>query len=101
MSAALAAAPLDDVLKLWEGLGYYARARNLQRAARVMVERHGGQVPDDACGSCAPCPASAATPPARSSASRSAGPSRSWTATFAAYYVDSMTIGEDPRAARG
>jgi A/G-specific adenine glycosylase len=44
---ALAAAPLDNVLKAWEGLGYYARARNLHRAAQLMVERHGGQVPDD------------------------------------------------------
>ncbi|MGE5601912.1 MAG: A/G-specific adenine glycosylase [Nitrososphaerales archaeon] len=44
---ALATAPLDDVLKLWEGLGYYARARNLQRAAQAMVERHGGRVPCD------------------------------------------------------
>ncbi len=38
----LAAAPLGDVLKLWEGLGYYARARNLHQAAKVIVdERHG------------------------------------------------------------
>ncbi len=44
---ALAAAPLDDVLKAWEGLGYYARARNLHRAARVVVERHGGRLPSD------------------------------------------------------
>ena len=44
---ALATAPLDDVLKLWEGLGYYARARNLQRAAQEMVERHGGRVPSE------------------------------------------------------
>jgi A/G-specific adenine glycosylase len=44
---ALAAAPLDDVLKLWEGLGYYARARNLHAAARQVVARHGGQVPRD------------------------------------------------------
>jgi A/G-specific adenine glycosylase len=42
---ALATAPLDDVLKLWEGLGYYARARNLQRAAQVMVAQHGGRIP--------------------------------------------------------
>lgn len=41
---ALASAPLDSVLKLWEGLGYYSRARNLHRAAQVMVERHGGSV---------------------------------------------------------
>jgi A/G-specific adenine glycosylase len=44
---ALAAAPLDDVLKQWEGLGYYSRARNLHAAARVVAERHGGRVPDD------------------------------------------------------
>ena len=43
---ALAAAPLDDVLKLWSGLGYYARARNLWNAARVVVARHGGRVPE-------------------------------------------------------
>jgi A/G-specific adenine glycosylase len=42
---ALAAAPLEDVLKLWEGLGYYARARNLHRAARAIVAEHGGQIP--------------------------------------------------------
>ncbi len=42
---ALAAAPEERVLKLWEGLGYYSRARNLQRAAQVVVERYQGQVP--------------------------------------------------------
>jgi len=41
----LAAAPLDEVLHLWSGLGYYARARNLQRAAQAIVARHGGQFP--------------------------------------------------------
>jgi len=44
---AVAAADEDTVFKLWEGLGYYNRARNLMRAARMMVERHHGQVPDD------------------------------------------------------
>jgi A/G-specific adenine glycosylase len=44
--AALAAAPLDDVLKLWAGLGYYARARNLHACAGAVVERHGGDFPD-------------------------------------------------------
>ncbi|MDT0630512.1 A/G-specific adenine glycosylase [Rubrivirga sp. S365] len=44
--AALAAAPQDRVLKLWEGLGYYSRARNLHRAAGVVVAEHGGAVPD-------------------------------------------------------
>ena len=42
---ALAAAPLDDVLHHWSGLGYYARARNLHRAAQLLVERHGGEFP--------------------------------------------------------
>ncbi len=42
---ALAAASLDDVLRNWEGLGYYARARNLHRAARQLVAAHGGQLP--------------------------------------------------------
>jgi A/G-specific adenine glycosylase len=42
----LAAADLQEVLKSWEGLGYYARARNLHRSARRVVSEHGGQVPD-------------------------------------------------------
>ena len=42
---ALAGASEDRLLKQWEGLGYYNRARNLQRAAQVIVERYGGQVP--------------------------------------------------------
>jgi len=41
----LAAAPLDDVLKAWAGLGYYARARNLHACAHAVVERHGGKFP--------------------------------------------------------
>lgn len=44
---ALASAPVDDVLALWSGLGYYARARNLHRAAQVIVERHAGRLPAD------------------------------------------------------
>jgi A/G-specific adenine glycosylase len=42
----LAAASLDEVLHLWQGLGYYARARNLHSCARAIVERHGGRFPD-------------------------------------------------------
>ncbi len=42
---ALAAAPLDDVLKLWEGLGYYSRARHLHAAARQLVAEHDGRLP--------------------------------------------------------
>ncbi len=44
---ALAEAPTADVLRAWQGLGYNRRAVNLQRAARVIVEEHGGQVPSD------------------------------------------------------
>ena len=44
---ALAAAPLDDVLSAWAGLGYYARARNLHAGAKAVVERHGGHFPED------------------------------------------------------
>ena len=43
---ALAAAPLDDVLKAWAGLGYYARARNLHACAKAVVAQHGGEFPD-------------------------------------------------------
>ena len=43
--AELAAAPLDEVLKLWSGLGYYSRARNLHKAAQVVVNEHGGRFP--------------------------------------------------------
>ena len=45
--AQLAAAPLDDVLAAWSGLGYYSRARNLQRAAQICVAQHGGELPRD------------------------------------------------------
>jgi len=48
---ALAAAPQQEVLRLWSGLGYYRRARNLQKAAQQIVAKHGGQFParwDDA-----------------------------------------------------
>jgi A/G-specific adenine glycosylase len=42
---ALAAAPLDDVLKMWEGLGYYSRARNLHKAAKMIVDEFSGSFP--------------------------------------------------------
>jgi A/G-specific adenine glycosylase len=44
---ALAAAAEQDVLRLWEGLGYYRRARSLHQAARLLVAKHGGHLPDD------------------------------------------------------
>ena len=43
--AALAEASEETLLKLWEGLGYYSRVRNLQKAARQIMERHGGAFP--------------------------------------------------------
>jgi len=44
----LAVAPLDEVLHLWSGLGYYSRARNLHRAAQLLVSRYGGTLPGTA-----------------------------------------------------
>ena len=41
----LAAAPQDEVLALWSGLGYYSRARNLHRCAQIVVQQHGGRFP--------------------------------------------------------
>lgn len=43
----LAAASLDDVVQLWAGLGYYARARNLHKAAQAVVAQHGGEFPTE------------------------------------------------------
>jgi A/G-specific adenine glycosylase len=44
--AAIACADEREVLTLWEGLGYYSRARNIHRAARLIVQQHGGRLPD-------------------------------------------------------
>ncbi len=43
--ATLAAAPESEVLHAWQGLGYYSRARNLRATARIIIEKHGGQLP--------------------------------------------------------
>ena len=48
--AALAAAPLDEVLALWSGLGYYSRARNMHRCAQAVMELHGGHFPASSAG---------------------------------------------------
>ncbi len=42
----VAKAPVETILSVWQGLGYYSRARNFQRAARIVVDEHAGQVPD-------------------------------------------------------
>lgn len=47
---ALATAPLDDVLRMWAGLGYYARARNLHSAAKAIVRDFGGELPESVAG---------------------------------------------------
>ena len=47
---ALAAAPLDEVLSAWAGLGYYARARNLHACAQAVADQHGGRFPEDEAG---------------------------------------------------
>src|SRR5271157_4742290 len=45
--ASLARAPLQKVLKAWENLGYYSRARNIHAAARIIVEKFAGRIPDN------------------------------------------------------
>jgi A/G-specific adenine glycosylase len=45
--ADLATAPVEDVMPLWSGLGYYARARNLHKCAQAVMEKHGGEFPRD------------------------------------------------------
>ncbi|WP_257389086.1 A/G-specific adenine glycosylase [Tahibacter caeni] len=45
--SSLAAAPADQVLGLWSGLGYYSRARNLHKAAQLCMQQHGGKLPRD------------------------------------------------------
>ena len=57
---ALAACGEEKLHKLWEGLGYYSRVRNLQKAARIVCEQYGGQLPAD-YDACGPCPASGTT----------------------------------------
>ena len=47
-TAALAAAPEEQYLKLWEGLGYYSRVRNMHKAAGIVMEQYGGALPDTA-----------------------------------------------------
>ena len=78
---ALAAATLDDVLKAWAGLGYYARARNLHACAQAVAAQHSGQFPDTEDELARRCPASAAIPRRRSLRSRSTGARSRSTAT--------------------
>lgn len=43
----LSASPLQQVLKVWQGLGYYQRAKNLHRSARILMDEHRGKIPED------------------------------------------------------
>jgi A/G-specific adenine glycosylase len=45
--SSLASAEIGDVLKVWQGMGYYTRARNMHETARVLMDRHQGQFPED------------------------------------------------------
>lgn len=82
-AAALAAVPEERLLKLWEGLGYYSRARNLQKAAKVIVSDFGGELPRT-CTLLKRSPASATTPPPPSPPSTFLSRSQRWTATSCA-----------------
>ena len=42
----LAEAPIEKVIKIWEGLGYYSRARNLHQGAQYLTEHYGGELPE-------------------------------------------------------
>ena len=69
-AAALATVPEERLLKLWEGLGYYSRARNLQKAAKVIVSDFGGELPRT-CASLKTLPGIGDYTPRSTSASRS------------------------------
>ena len=87
---ALAACEEEKLHKLWEGLGYYSRVRNLQKAARIVCEQYGGQLAadHDAHRAVRPCPASGTTrrEPLRLSASASRCPP--WTAMCCGCFPD-------------
>ena len=68
----LAGAPLERVLKVWEGLGYYSRARNLHKAAQTRARTLSRHAAPPARSSCVSCPALGNTPQAPSPASRMA-----------------------------
>src|SRR5947209_14536827 len=69
--AALGRASLDDVLRMWAGLGYYSRARNLHACAVAVLREHGGIFPIPNKG-CVRCRGSGPNPPSRSPPLRSA-----------------------------
>ncbi len=87
---ALAACEEEKLHKLWEGLGYYSRVRNLQKAARIVCEQYGGQLPADST-PCALCPVSGTTRRGPSRPSASASRSPPWTAMCCGCFPDCIT----------
>lgn len=81
--AALAACEPDALRKLWQGLGYYNRVNNMQKAARIVCEQYGGDLPAD-YDACAACRASETTRRARWRALPLASPPLRWTGTSCA-----------------
>jgi A/G-specific adenine glycosylase len=81
----LAAAPLDEVLAAWAGLGYYSRARNLHNCARIVAAELGGRFPETEEG-CARCPGSVPTRRLPSPPSPSTYARRRWTGTLSAWW---------------
>ena len=81
--AALANAREDTVIKLWEGLGYYSRVRNMQKAARLIPDEHGGRFPRDLAGVLA-LPGWGVTPAGQFAASRLTNRNRLWMETSSA-----------------
>lgn len=75
---ALAACEEEKLHKLWEGLGYYSRVRNLQKAARIVCEQYGGQLPAD-YDALRALPGIGTTQREPSRPSASGWPSRRWT----------------------
>ncbi len=97
--AALAALPEEKLMKLWEGLGYYSRARNLQAAARQIVEKHGGVFPADS-ESVRARPGVGTTPPGPSAPSPLDRPSPRWTGTSCGWWLGFVGTRETSRLPR-
>ena len=87
---ALAGCEEEKLHKLWEGLGYYSRVRNLQKAAKIVCAQYGGQLPAD-YNALLPCPASGSTRRGPLPPSASASRCPPWTATFCGCLPGSTT----------
>ena len=94
--AALAQAPLEDVLKCWEGLGYYRRAQNLHRGAQQVMDAYGGRLPiQQRCGA---SPVSDPIQRGPLPALLSAFPAPRWTAMLSAWSAGWLVSGRTWRS---